>query len=58
MGLLKELDKFDNLYFGINHKSCHDLDPQARILMEVVYESIADAGIKFLFCNAVLTKLL
>lgn len=44
MGLLKGLNKFDNLYFGINHKSSQELDPQARILLEVVYESIVDAG--------------
>lgn len=44
MGLMKELDKFDNLYFGISHKSSEELDPQGRILLEVVYESIVDAG--------------
>lgn len=44
MGQLKDISKFDNQFFGVHHKQAHLLDPQARILLELTYESIVDAG--------------
>ncbi|GBN76779.1 Fatty acid synthase [Araneus ventricosus] len=44
MGKLKDISKFDSQFFGVHHKQAHELDPQARILLELTYESIIDAG--------------
>ena len=44
MGKLKEVDKFDPLFFGIMHKMADSIDPHSRILLETAYESIIDAG--------------
>ena len=35
---------FDAEFFGINSLECRAMDPQQRILLEIVYESIEDAG--------------
>ena len=43
-GKLKEIDKFDAKFFGIAPKQADRMDPQLRILLEVAYESIVDAG--------------
>ena len=50
MGKLKNLDLFDNQFFGIHNKQAHELDPQARILLEVTYEAICDSGKNFFPC--------
>ena len=44
LGKLKELSKFDASFFGINPKQAHVMDPQLRIMLELVYEAIIDAG--------------
>ncbi|GFS17754.1 fatty acid synthase-like [Elysia marginata] len=44
MGALKNLDKFDAEFFGIHSKSAETLDPQLRLLLEVAYEAVVDAG--------------
>ncbi|KAK5642459.1 hypothetical protein RI129_008626 [Pyrocoelia pectoralis] len=44
MGKLKNLNQFDPAFFGIHSKQAHVMDPQGRILLEVTYESIVDAG--------------
>ena len=43
-GKLKNLDHFDASFFGIPPKQAHVMDPGLRILMEVSYEAILDAG--------------
>lgn len=30
--------------FGVDERSAHDMDPQMRLLHEVVYETLWDAG--------------
>ncbi|XP_054161208.1 fatty acid synthase-like [Oppia nitens] len=45
MAKLKEIDKFDGLYFGIIGHMADQTDPQARILLETTYEAIVDAGV-------------
>lgn len=43
-GKLKDLTRFDNTFFGIHEKQANNTDPQLRMLMEVTYEAICDAG--------------
>lgn len=43
-GFLKEIDKFDSLFFKISPKEAEMLDPQERLFLETVYECIEDAG--------------
>lgn len=44
MGCLKDISKFDANFFGVHAKQAHQLDPQARILLELTHEAIVDAG--------------
>jgi len=44
-GKIKELDKFDATFFNVHAKQSHLMDPQLRILLELTYEAIIDAGI-------------
>ncbi|KAK5643002.1 hypothetical protein RI129_009169 [Pyrocoelia pectoralis] len=43
-GKLKNLGHFDATFFGVHAKQAHVMDPQLRILLEVTYESLVDAG--------------
>jgi polyketide synthase PksM len=45
-GFMKEVDKFDPLFFGISPKEAELIDPQQRIVMETVWKTIEDAGYK------------
>ena len=42
---LKEIQNFDNKFFGISNQEARGMDPQQRILLQVVYEAIEDAGL-------------
>lgn len=44
-GKLKDLSRFDAAFFGVHAKQAHTMDPQLRLLLEVTYEAIVDAGI-------------
>lgn len=45
-GFLKQdLNKFDALFFGITPREADCLDPQQRVLMEVAWEALEDAGL-------------
>lgn len=44
-GITKNVYKFDNNFFGIPPKQIRSMDPQCRLLIEVAYEAIVDAGI-------------
>ena len=46
MGKVKDIDKFDGLFFGIMHTMGDCIDPQSRILLETTYEAIIDAGMQ------------
>ncbi|EZA60541.1 hypothetical protein DMN91_010029 [Ooceraea biroi] len=42
---LKDLDNFDASFFGVHAKQAHVMDPQLRMMLEITYEAIVDAGI-------------
>jgi fatty acid synthase len=44
-GKLKNLKKFDAQFFGVTPKQANFMDPQVRILLEVSYEAMIDAGL-------------
>ena len=44
-GHLKKIDKFDSKFFKMNKLHIEGIDPQIRMLMEVAYEAIIDAGL-------------
>ncbi|MBN2441541.1 MAG: SDR family NAD(P)-dependent oxidoreductase, partial [Spirochaetales bacterium] len=43
-GFIEDIDKFDPLFFNISPKEAQMIDPQERLFLESVYESIEDAG--------------
>ena len=45
-GKLKDISKFDATFFGVHPKQANGMDPQLRMLLEVTYEAIVDAGKK------------
>ncbi|EFN60216.1 Fatty acid synthase [Camponotus floridanus] len=44
-GKLKDLHSFDASFFKISPKQAHIMDPQMRIMLEVTFEALIDAGI-------------
>ena len=44
-GFLSQIDQFDNEFFGIDSREAKRLDPQQRLMLEVAWESLEDAGI-------------
>ncbi|XP_071447989.1 fatty acid synthase-like [Hetaerina americana] len=44
-GKLKNLTKFDASFFGVHYKQAHTMDPMCRILLELAYEAVVDAGV-------------
>ncbi len=43
---LENITGFDAQFFGISPTECRSMDPQQRILLQVVYEAIEDAGMR------------
>jgi len=43
-GKLKDISKFDASFFAVSPKIANSMDPQIRLLLEVTYEAIVDAG--------------
>lgn len=43
-GFLKNVDKFDPLFFKISPKEAEKMDPQERLFLQTAWEAIEDAG--------------
>lgn len=41
---LPDIDRFDSTYFGVSPREARLIDPQQRLLMEVAWEAMSDAG--------------
>ncbi|MCL4267599.1 MAG: type I polyketide synthase [Anaerolineae bacterium] len=43
-GFLRQVDQFDPLFFGISPRETVQMDPQQRLMLELAWEALADAG--------------
>jgi len=44
MGTINNVEKFDADFFGSSSEQAHALTPETRLLLELSYEAVIDAG--------------
>ena len=57
MGFLEDIDKFDHEFFKISRREAEFMNPQQRLIMEVVYNLVEDAGYSPAELNATATNI-